>query len=73
MNGIFVAGTDTGVGKTVVCGLLAWFLRERGFRVVTQKWVQTGCGGEPEDLAVHRRLSGLPVPKDAEQAEVLCP
>ena len=59
MNGIFVTGPDTGVGKTLVCGLLAGFLRYRGVRVVTQKWVQTGCAGEPEDLAAHWRLSGL--------------
>jgi dethiobiotin synthetase len=73
MNGIFVAGTDTGVGKTVVCGLLAGFLRGRGVRAVTQKWVQTGCGGEPEDLAVHWRLSGLSAPQAVERAEDLCP
>ena len=73
MSGIFVTGADTGVGKTVVCGLLAGFLRGRGFRVVTQKWVQTGCEGEPEDLAAHWRLSGLAVPPAVERAEDLCP
>jgi dethiobiotin synthetase len=59
VKGLFVTGTDTGVGKTVVCGLLGRFLRERGFRVVTQKWVQTGAE-RPEDLAEHGRLMGLP-------------
>jgi dethiobiotin synthetase len=60
MKGVFVTGTDTGVGKTVVCGLLAGFLLKRGIRVATQKWVQTGAGAGPEDLAVHRRLMGMP-------------
>ena len=73
MNGIFVTGTDTGVGKTTVCGLLAGFLRERGVRAVTQKWVQTGCGGEPEDLSAHWRLAGLPGPPAVERPSDLCP
>ena len=73
MNGIFVTGTDTGVGKTLVCGLLAGFLRGRGLRVVTQKWVQTGCVGEPEDLAAHWRLSGPSGPPAGERMEDLCP
>jgi dethiobiotin synthetase len=42
VKGVFVTGTGTGVGKTVVCGLLAGFLRTRGMRVTTQKWVETG-------------------------------
>lgn len=44
MRGIFVTGTDTGVGKTVVAGLLARFLKEKGCRALTQKWIETGCG-----------------------------
>ena len=39
---IFVAGTDTGVGKTVVMELLARRLSSRGYKVATQKWVETG-------------------------------
>jgi dethiobiotin synthetase len=59
MRGIYVTGTDTGVGKTVVCGLLAAFLQSNGVRAATQKWVETGCDGEPSDLSVHRRLMGV--------------
>lgn len=58
MKGIFVTGTGTGVGKTVVCGLLAGFLQSQGMRVATQKWVETGAGGGPPDIDVHRRLMG---------------
>ena len=39
---IFVAGTDTGVGKTVVTDLLARQLASEGYRVAKQKWVETG-------------------------------
>ena len=42
MKAIFVAGTDTGVGKTVITKLLARQLSKRGYRVVTEKWVETG-------------------------------
>ena len=59
MNVIFVAGTDTGTGKTLVTGLLGRYLTDRGKRVVTQKWVETGkkalSGG---DLAAHLKMMG---------------
>jgi len=42
MNSLFVTGTDTGVGKTVVCGLLAGYFKACGKKVVIQKWIQTG-------------------------------
>ncbi|WP_051360818.1 dethiobiotin synthase [Desulfuromonas sp. TF] len=40
--GVFVTGTDTGVGKTLVAAALARFLRERGLRVGVMKPVETG-------------------------------
>ena len=42
MKSIFVIGTDTGIGKTVICGLLARYLQTVGKKVITQKWIQTG-------------------------------
>jgi len=36
MKGIFVTGTDTGIGKTIVTGLLAKFLDNQGYKVITQ-------------------------------------
>ena len=55
---IAVCGIDTGVGKSVVTGLLAAFLAGQGRKVITQKPVQTGCAGRSEDILVHRRLMG---------------
>ncbi len=55
MPAIFITGTDTGVGKTVVCGLLAGYLRAQNQSVVTQKWIQTG---EDRDLNEHARWAG---------------
>lgn len=44
--GVFVAGTDTGVGKTVVTAGLTGWLRERGVDATAIKPAQTGA---PED------------------------
>lgn len=56
LNGLFIAGTDTGAGKTLVTGLLAAHLAQRGQDVVTQKWVQTGARPGRTDLDEHLRL-----------------
>lgn len=56
MSLMFVAGTDTGIGKTVATGLMGRFLRRQGRSVITAKLVQTGCQGLSEDLWLHRRL-----------------
>lgn len=42
-KGLFITGTDTGVGKTFVGGLLASLLRRRGIKVGVMKPVETGC------------------------------
>jgi dethiobiotin synthetase len=73
----FIAGTDTGVGKTVFTGLFARHLLEIGKTVVVQKWVQTGSGEIPEDIETHFKL----MKKDRESflqenkldLELLCP
>ena len=49
-TGIFVTGTDTGVGKTVVAAGLALVLKERGMKVGVMKPVATGCIGEGKRL-----------------------
>ena len=41
--GLFVTGTDTGVGKTVVAAAIAYHLRRRGLRVGVCKVAATGC------------------------------
>ncbi len=67
----FIAGIDTGIGKTYVTGLMARYLLGRGESVVTQKIVQTGCEGFSEDISVHRRMMGIvPLPEDNDLA---CP
>lgn len=63
---VFVSGIDTGVGKTVVTGLMARFLLERGMNAATIKLVQTGNTGFSEDRDEHRRFMGKTLPEDAE-------
>jgi dethiobiotin synthetase len=53
--GIFIAGTDTGVGKTYVGAGLAGALREQGIDVGVMKPAETGC----------LLRNGVLVPRDA--------
>src|SRR5579884_3028539 len=48
--GLFITGTDTDVGKTVVAGAIADWFRRRGFRVAVCKPVATGCVRRREGL-----------------------
>jgi dethiobiotin synthetase len=43
MKGFFVTGTDTGVGKTIVSGILITILKAQGYRVGAMKPFETGC------------------------------
>jgi dethiobiotin synthetase len=66
-GGLFITGTDTGVGKTfVACGLAA-LLKESGYRVGVMKPAETGCAekdGElfPEDAVRLKEASGCDAP-----------
>ncbi|HTN44075.1 MAG TPA: dethiobiotin synthase [Nitrospiria bacterium] len=42
-RGIFITGTDTGVGKTIVAAGLAAEFKKRGLDVGVMKPIQTGC------------------------------
>lgn len=49
MRGLFVTGTDTGVGKTVVAAAICAALAARGARVAAFKPVVTGTDDPPGD------------------------
>lgn len=66
-KGIFVSGTDTGVGKTVIAAALVRSLLRRGLRVAVLKPVETGCersadGLVPADGMFLREAAGLDLP-----------
>jgi dethiobiotin synthase len=69
LRGIFLIGTDTGVGKTTVgVGLLA-LARARGLTPVPFKPVETGAAPDPEDALRLRSAAGhhtLPL-------DIVCP
>lgn len=69
MPGIFITGTDTGVGKTRVAAALLEGLRARGIRAVGMKPVAAGCervdgAWVNEDVALLRAASGVAAPMD---------
>ncbi|MDF7806544.1 dethiobiotin synthase [Pontiellaceae bacterium B12219] len=49
MNGLFITGTDTDIGKTALSALLLAELRRRGTNAAPMKPAQTGCALKPED------------------------
>jgi dethiobiotin synthetase len=72
-TGIFITGTGTGVGKTLVAATLAAYLRDIGYRVGVMKPAETGCqaiDGQlcPEDAIRLKEASGC-----GEPLEKICP
>jgi dethiobiotin synthetase len=68
-KGLFVTGTDTGVGKTFVAGGLARCLRDQGIRPGVFKPVETGCPMRqgkriPRDGSFLRHMAGATEPLD---------
>ena len=49
-RGLFVTGTDTGIGKTMVTGAIARHLHNRGVKVGVFKPVASGCESRREGL-----------------------
>lgn len=72
-SALFITGTDTGVGKTVVAGAIAAALRERGLDIGVMKPLESGCERRngrlvPADALFLRRLAGVRDPLD-----LVCP
>jgi dethiobiotin synthetase len=72
-TGIFVTGTDTGVGKTIVSAGLVMALRQRGLNVGYMKPVETGCpvvDGEvlAQDSRFVREVTGI-----RDDLDLVCP
>ena len=63
MTGLFITGTDTGVGKTYVAAALLAGLRRRGVNAAAFKPIACGTGGR-NDAKIYRRLMNNEVPLD---------
>jgi dethiobiotin synthetase len=62
-SGLFVTGTDTGVGKTYVTALLLAELRRRGVRAAAFKPISCGTGGR-RDAEVYASIMHHELPLD---------
>lgn len=72
---LFLSGIDTDAGKTYATAYLAKRFMQQGLSVVTQKFIQTGCRDDSEDIIAHRKLMGidlLPEDKDHTTAPIIC-
>jgi len=72
-TGIFISGTDTGVGKTIVAAGLVLALKQRGLNVGYMKPVESGCpvlDGEvvPQDVRFVREVAGI-----RDDLDLMCP
>lgn len=58
---IFITGTDTGVGKTVLTGLLLHYLREKGIKTLAMK---PFCSGNRRDAKLLKALQSGELTED---------
>jgi dethiobiotin synthetase len=65
-RGLFITGTDTGVGKTVIAGALILIIRSLGIRICGMKPIETGCiqSGSREQRAGSKVKDTLLIPAD---------
>ncbi len=73
MKTFFITGTDTGVGKTIVAGIIAAAMRARRLKVGVMKPAETGCREKrgdllPSDAIFLKKASGSDLPLD-----IICP
>lgn len=69
---IFISGIDTDCGKTIVTGLLAKYLHNSGKKIITQKFVQTGCVEISEDIETHRKIMNIELLEE-DKNHLTCP
>lgn len=69
---VFISGIDTDAGKSIVTGLMALSLKEKGVNVITQKFVQTGNTTSSEDIEKHREIMGVK-PYSVDTDRTTCP
>ncbi len=72
MSTYFISAIDTDAGKTIITGLLARHLKNKGFDITTLKIAQTGCVNYSEDIEKHREIMGVPMSTEDKRGET-CP
>ena len=72
-KGLFITGTDTGVGKTFFACALSAYLKDSGYKIGVMKPAETGCDTDdgkfaPLDAIALKKASGCDLP-----LETICP
>lgn len=70
-HGVFITGTDTGVGKTLVTAALALHLKKRGLTVGVMKPIETGVSAGRKAQSDTARLQSII--ESEETAGAICP
>lgn len=73
MTGIFVTGTDTNVGKTVIAAGLAGALKNKGYSIGVMKAVQSGAGMRNGTLYSPDAEFMVKVVETKDGMELICP
>ncbi len=63
-TGIFVTGTDTGIGKTIIAGAIAGLLRREGYDVGVMKPAESGAAPEDSDTRFLMKMAKSDDPLD---------
>ncbi|MEM5948203.1 dethiobiotin synthase [Spirochaetia bacterium 38H-sp] len=70
---ICVIGIDTGIGKTIVTGLLTKSIMTRGIACISAKLIQTGSASSiADDILIHRKIMGIEL-FDEDREGITCP
>jgi len=72
MSVYFISGIDTDAGKSIATGVIAATLQNQGRKVITQKFIQTGCREISEDIQKHREIMGIPL-QEVDLDRTTCP
>lgn len=73
MNGFFITGTDTDVGKTVVTACLATLFKNQGIDVGVMKPIETGVDPECSSSANSDAKFLMEITSSADAEEEVCP
>ena len=73
MKGIFITGTDTGVGKTYIACALARALTEKNINVVPRKPMESGCQRQGHELIPADALALKQAAGYAGDLDLVCP
>jgi dethiobiotin synthetase len=71
--GLFITGTDTAVGKTVIAGAIAQWFARRGAIVGVSKPIATGCSSQREGLVSEDAEFLASCAESRHPMELICP